>query len=191
MSEELTKVIHVAVIVVLAVMFRFLALGVISRSVRRITAAAPVAGRVLPERDAPWRASARIATAETMLSSVATVMIGVVALLLILGEFDINLGPLLAGASVVGIAIGVGAQTLVKDLVAGLLILLEDQFGIGDRIESGMAVGTVERITLRSTLLRADNGALWHIPNGAMTAVLNLSKTLPLDEEEGSTTAEQ
>jgi small-conductance mechanosensitive channel len=108
--------------------------------------------------------------------ALGTALIGVVALSL-LSIFGIAVTPLLAGAGVVGIAIGFGAQTLVRDILSGFFYLLEDVFRIGDYIEGGSAKGTVERITLRSTRLRAQNGNVWHVNNGEVIRVANKSQS--------------
>ena len=93
-----------------------------------------------------------------------------------LGELGINLAPLIAGAGIAGIAIGFGAQNLVKDCVSGLFMLIEDQYGIGDVVDLGVATGAVERITLRTTVLRGQDGTVWHVPNGEIRRVGNRSK---------------
>jgi small conductance mechanosensitive channel len=95
---------------------------------------------------------------------------------MILAELGVNLGPLIAGAGIAGVAIGFGAQSLVKDFLAGIFMLVEDQFGVGDIIDAGDTTGTVEAITLRTTRLRDVNGTVWHIPNGSFTRVGNLSQ---------------
>jgi len=127
------------------------------------------------------RASMRTETLGTALRSVAGLAIYSVALVWILSTLGIDLGPLLAGAGVVGVALGFGAQNLVKDFLAGMFILLEDQYGIGDIVDVGdvsnpVASGVVESISLRSTRLRDVNGTLWHIPNGEIRAVGNKSQ---------------
>ena len=100
------------------------------------------------------RVAARASTVEAMGKSLTTWIVGIVATLMVLGELDINLAPLLAGAGIAGIAIGFGAQNLVRDVLAGFFVLVEDQYGVGDSIDAGAASGTVERISLRSTQLR-------------------------------------
>ncbi len=127
------------------------------------------------------RASMRTETLGTALRSVAAVGIYGIALVWILSTLGIDLGPLLAGAGVVGVALGFGAQNLVKDFLAGMFILLEDQYGIGDIVDVGdvsnpVASGVVESISLRSTRLRDVNGTLWHVPNGEIRAVGNKSQ---------------
>jgi len=108
--------------------------------------------------------------------SVLSITIWVLGGLLILGELDINLAPLLAGAGVAGIAIGFGAQALIRDYLAGFFIVLEDQYAVGDIVDLGHATGEVERITLRFTRLRDLEGKVWFIPNGEVQRVANLSK---------------
>ncbi len=117
--------------------------------------------------------------ARTLASVVVSVLAGVlwfVGFLLILGEVEIELAPLLAGAGVAGIAIGFGAQTLIRDLLAGFFIILEDQYAVGDIVDLEHAVGSVERVTLRFTRLRDYEGKVWFIPNGEVRRVGNLSK---------------
>ena len=98
------------------------------------------------------------------------------ALLQILPVFGINIGPLLASAGVAGLAIGFGAQTLVKDVINGFFILMENQYEVGDVIRTGGITGTVEDMTLRKTLVRDDQGALSTIPNSTITVVSNLTR---------------
>src|SRR5439155_11376125 len=86
------------------------------------------------------------------------------------------LGPLLAGAGIVGVAIGFGAQTLVKDFLSGMFMLIEDQFGVGDVIDAGFASGVVEGVSLRTTRLRDVEGTVWHIPNGEIHRIANKSQ---------------
>lgn len=103
-----------------------------------------------------------------------------VTLLLLLGEFGISLGPLLAGAGIVGVALGFGAQSLVRDFLSGFFILLENQFGVGDVIDisapGGLVSGTVEDLSLRTTSLRAFDGTLQVVPNGNIQFLGNKSK---------------
>ncbi len=122
------------------------------------------------------RAAARAETLSSVLRSLATVMIWSLAILMILGEFEINLGPLIAGAGIAGVALGFGAQSLVKDFLTGIFMLIEDQYGVGDIIDVGEAVGEVEAVTLRTTKLRALDGSAWHVPNGEIARVGNLSQ---------------
>ncbi|MGH9185962.1 MAG: mechanosensitive ion channel family protein [Acidimicrobiales bacterium] len=122
------------------------------------------------------RAAARAKTIGSVLRSVATLVIYTIAILLVLGELNINLAPLIAGAGVVGIALGFGAQSLVKDFLSGIFMLIEDQYGVGDIVDVGEANGVVEAVTLRSTRLRDVNGTVWHVPNGEIRRVGNKSQ---------------
>jgi small conductance mechanosensitive channel len=122
------------------------------------------------------RAAARAQTITGVLRSVATGFIGVFALIYILGVLGLNLGPLIAGAGVVGVALGFGAQSLVRDFLSGFFMLIEDHFGVGDVVDLGEASGTVEQVTLRVTRLRDQNGTVWHVPNGEVRRVGNKSQ---------------
>jgi small conductance mechanosensitive channel len=127
-----------------------------------------------PETSA--RRDARANSISVMLTSTAIVVIWTIALLTVLGIVGIDLRPLIAGAGIAGVALGFGAQSLVKDCIAGLFMLLEDQYGIGDVVDLGEAVGVVEDISLRTTVLRGIDGTVWHVPNGVVQRVGNKSQ---------------
>lgn len=119
---------------------------------------------------------AREDTLKSILSTTATVFIWVVAVMVVLGQFNVNLGPLIASAGIAGLAIGFGAQSLVKDVVTGTFILLENQYRVGDVVELNQTVsGSVEKFTLRETVLRDLDGMLHHIPNGEITLATNMT----------------
>ena len=122
----------------------------------------------------------RATTLTNALSTAVVVVIWVVAVLMVLGKLGQNLAPLLASAGVAGVALGFGAQSLVKDTLTGFFILLENQFGVGDVVEvqttSGPVSGKVESLTLRVTTLRAFDGTLHIVPNGNVTVVSNKSR---------------
>jgi moderate conductance mechanosensitive channel len=122
------------------------------------------------------RAAARAETLGLVLRSIASSVIWTIAFITILGELGINLGPLIAGAGLAGVALGFGAQSLVKDFLAGIFMLVEDQYGVGDVIDAGEATGTVEAVSLRTTRLRDVNGTVWHLPNGQILRVGNMSQ---------------
>jgi hypothetical protein len=122
------------------------------------------------------RRKQRVQALGAILRSGASVTIFAIAGFVILGDLSINLAPLLASASVVGVAVGFGAQSLVRDYLAGIFMLVEDQYGVGDVITIGDATGTVENVTLRVTRLRDVNGIVWHIRNGGVEAVGNESQ---------------
>ncbi len=119
------------------------------------------------------RRTQRARTVGSVLRSTAAVVIGSIAVLLVLDTLHVNIAPFIASAGVVGVALGFGAQSLVKDFLSGLFMLLEDQYGVGDVVDLGPATGTVEAVALRVTKIRDSNGTLWYIPNGTMTRVAN------------------
>jgi small-conductance mechanosensitive channel len=122
------------------------------------------------------RRKQRVRALGAILRSAASVTIFVIAGFAVLGDLGINLAPLLASAGVVGVAIGFGAQNLVRDYLSGVFMLVEDQYGVGDVITVGDATGTVENVTLRITRVRDVNGIVWHIRNGAIETVGNESQ---------------
>jgi small-conductance mechanosensitive channel len=96
---------------------------------------------------------------------------------MILGEFGFNLGPIIASAGVIGVALGLGAQTLVRDILSGIFMLIEDQYGVGDKVDVLDVKGTVEKVGLRITTVRDENGTLWYLRNGEILKVGNLSQS--------------
>lgn len=129
------------------------------------------AGGLLSERHRQ-----RTATLGSLLKSVTTFVVFVLALLTIMAEVGLPLGPLLASAGVGGVALGFGAQSLVKDFLSGIFMIVEDQYGVGDVIDTGEAIGTVEDVTLRVTRLRDGTGVVWYIRNGEITRIANRSQ---------------
>jgi small-conductance mechanosensitive channel len=121
-------------------------------------------------------------TVQPLLRSVGKLVIGCVAIMGALSELGLNIAPLLASAGVVGIAVGFGAQTLVKDLFSGACFLIEDVFRVGDYIEAGTAKGTVEKITFRTVALRHQNGPLHFVPYGSLGSVRNNSRDWVIDK---------
>jgi moderate conductance mechanosensitive channel len=124
----------------------------------------------------PLRAASRAQTIALVLKSTASIVIYSIAVLTALSEVGINLAPLIAGAGIAGVALGFGAQSLVKDFLSGLFMLAEDQYGVGDVIDVGEATGTVEVVNLRTTKLRAVDGTVWYVPNGEIRRVGNMSQ---------------
>ncbi|GGX54600.1 mechanosensitive ion channel family protein [Streptomyces fructofermentans] len=112
----------------------------------------------------------------SVLRSVASFLIMGTAALMILGTFEINLAPLLASAGVAGVAIGFGARNLVTDFLSGVFMILEDQYGVGDTVDAGVASGEVIEVGLRVTKLRGDNGEIWYVRNGEVKRIGNLSQ---------------
>jgi small conductance mechanosensitive channel len=112
----------------------------------------------------------------SVLRSVASFLIMGTAALMVLATFEINLAPLLASAGVAGVAIGFGARNLVTDFLSGVFMILEDQYGVGDTIDAGVASGEVIEVGLRVTKLRGDNGEIWYVRNGEVKRIGNLSQ---------------
>ncbi|WP_327175843.1 mechanosensitive ion channel family protein [Streptomyces sp. NBC_01335] len=112
----------------------------------------------------------------SVLRSVTSFLILGTAALMILGAFEINLAPLLASAGVAGVALGFGARNLVTDFLSGVFMILEDQYGVGDTVDAGVASGEVIEVGLRVTKLRGDNGEIWYVRNGEVKRIGNLSQ---------------
>ena len=125
------------------------------------------------------RVSQKEQRAETLgqiIITTGSIVIYVIILLMILSLFGIDIRPILAGAGVIGLAIGFGAQSLVKDFVSGLFILVENQYGMGDEVKIGSFEGKVIRITMRSTVLQNEEGKTYYISNGLIKDVTNMSQ---------------
>ena len=122
------------------------------------------------------RRKQRVRALGSVLNSIASIVIVFIGGYIVLGDFGIDLAPLLASAGVVGVAIGFGAQSLVKDYLSGIFMLVEDQYGVGDVITVDGATGTVENVTLRLTRMRDVNGIVWHVRNGSIDTVGNESQ---------------
>ena len=133
-------------------------------------------GKLLMEERELKRASARAETIGLVLRSIGVAAVWMVAVFMILGQLDIDLAPLIAGAGIGGLALGFGAQSIVKDFLSGLFMLIEDQYGVGDIVDVGSATGTVEKVSLRSTTIRDVKGTVWHVPNGVISRVGNSSQ---------------
>lgn len=142
------------------------------------------------------RTRQRTATMASILRSIAGFVIGTVVVLTILAQLGIPMGPLLASAGVGGVALGFGAQSLVKDFLAGISMIVEDQYGVGDFIDTGQVSGTVEEVGLRVTRLRDLSGMVWYVRNGEITRIGNHSQgwstamvDLPVSYDEDPTEA--
>src|SRR3954470_18931461 len=122
------------------------------------------------------RRTQRAETIGAVVRSIVSITIWSIAVLTVLEILGISLGPLIAGAGIAGVALGFGAQSLVKDFLSGMFMLIEDQFGVGDVIDVGDALGTVEAVSLRTTRVRSVDGTLWHVPNGEIHRVGNKSQ---------------
>jgi small conductance mechanosensitive channel len=182
----LLKPLKIILVLLIAMVARFLLHRAIDRLVRSTSnGSVPTILRPLRERiptaatDAgvfPERRRQRAEAVGSVLRSAVTAVIFSIATLLVLDELGFNLAPLLASAGIVGVAIGFGAQTLVKDLLSGLFMLLEDQYGVGDTVDVGEATGVVEAVGLRITTVRDGQGIVWYIRNGEIIRVGNKSQ---------------
>lgn len=158
----------VLILVVAAVLGR-----VASRALKRVIGAGQ---RRSPLRANSPRATTRAETVGDVVGNLARAAILTIGVLMALGQLGVNLAPLIAGAGIVGVALGFGAQSLVRDFLAGLFILFEDQYGVGDTIDlGGDVVGVVEEVNLRVTRLRGGDGTVYFVPNGEIRRVGNTS----------------
>lgn len=119
------------------------------------------------------RRDQRSSTISSVLNTLASVIIWGTALLMALTVIGVNIGPLLASAGIAGVALGFGAQTLVKDYISGIFLIIEDQYGIGDEVEIGTVRGIVEAVALRTTRVRDGDGVVWYVRNGEILTVAN------------------
>jgi small-conductance mechanosensitive channel len=122
------------------------------------------------------RQKERAKTTSTVLKSTLNGVIWLIAIFMILAEFGLNLGPLIASAGVIGVALGLGAQTLVRDILSGIFMLVEDQYGVGDKVNVLDVKGVVETVGLRITTVRDGNGTIWYLRNGEILKVGNKSQ---------------
>ena len=164
----LTPLRIVAIVVVAIVLTVVLRRSIVTRLLRRTV------GLSTAERS---RIDARHRALDSALRSAVVGVVWSAAVITIIGEVGVNIGGVLATATVIGGAIAFGAQTLIRDIIAGLFVLAEDQYGVGDQVDLGHATGEVEQITLRSVRLRDGEGRVWHVAHGNVVRVGNLSKS--------------
>jgi small conductance mechanosensitive channel len=164
----LLRPLKILLVLVAAAMVSRVAARTIRRGLRTALARSPL-------RAQSPRAQQRATTLGDVLAGLARTIIMGIAVLIILDELGLNLAPLLAGAGIAGIAIGFGAQSLVKDFVSGFFVIVEDQYGVGDVVDLGGTKGTVEELTIRVTRLRSVDGTVWFVPNGEVRTVGNTS----------------
>lgn len=165
----LLHVAKVAMILLVALVLARVGSHLVRRSLRGLAARSPL------HAGSP-RAEQRAETMGGVIAGLTRAAIWVVATLLAIGELGFNLAPFLATASVVGVAVGFGAQSLVRDFLAGFFILVEDQYGVGDTVTAVDVTGTIEAINLRVTRMRAADGTVWFVPNGEIRKVGNAAK---------------
>ncbi len=174
--------IRIVLIVVIAVLLRVVVHRAIRRIVRRAIAS-PTVPEAIRQRlidQAPAiaaeRRRQRSETVGSVLRSISSAVILGIAFTTVLGELGVDLGPIIASAGIIGLAVGFGAQNLVKDFLTGIFMILEDQYGVGDAIDVGEATGVVEAVGLRTTRLRSVDGTVWHVRNGEIVRVGNMSQ---------------
>jgi moderate conductance mechanosensitive channel len=182
-ADSLAKPIRILVVLLVAWILVRITRVFTARFVRHLSGGveklASIRGGVALVDTGPMSQARRTQRAETIgavVRSLITIVIWSIAVLTILETLGINLAPLIAGAGIAGIALGFGAQSLVRDFLSGMFMLMEDQFGVGDVIDVGVATGTVEGVSLRTTRLRDIDGVVWHIPNGTILRVGNKSQ---------------
>ncbi|MDR1824346.1 MAG: mechanosensitive ion channel family protein [Bifidobacteriaceae bacterium] len=167
----LDRPLAIAVILVCAVVLHI----VVHRLIRRVTrrmAAVPTP-KTLAGTYPAARKEARVKTVGHVFDSIASVVIWVLAISLVLERCGVNVGLIATSVGLAGLGFGLGAQAFVKDVLAGLFMIIEDQYGIGDTIDIGPATGEVVGMTLRVTTLRDADGVLWYVPNGQVTRIGN------------------
>jgi small-conductance mechanosensitive channel len=178
---------RIAAIVVGAFVLRLVLLRLIDRFVARLSEPKPEPGLLTRTTQnarevigadvvAAERRSTRATSLGQLAKNLTSVIILVVAVIMVLAELGFNLAPLIAGAGVIGVALGFGAQSVVADFLSGVFMLLEDQYGVGDVVDLGEAAGVVEDVHLRVTRLRAVDGTVWYVRNGEVIRVGNMSQ---------------
>lgn len=175
--SEWSLLINITVILVIAIAAKMLLRFATRRAVRTIIGGVSKVQRtdvdtVLAEQ----RLAQRTKTIASVLDNFATWAITITAIVMVLSELGVNVGALIAVSTVIGAAIGFGAQTLVKDLISGLFIVFEDQYGVGDKVQLDGVTGIVERVGLRVTEVRDENAVLWFLRNGEILKVGNFSQ---------------
>jgi len=170
----IAKPFSIAVIIVLGLIARW----VLNKLITRVVSRSP-GGR---GHRSPLVAERRRQRAETMASvlrSIASFAIFSIVAIMVIGQLGYNVAPLIASAGLVGVALGFGAQSLVKDFLSGIFMFFEDQFGVGDTIIIGETTGVVEVLALRITRLRGEDGTTWYVRNGEILRVGNISQANP------------
>ncbi|MEI6649287.1 MAG: mechanosensitive ion channel domain-containing protein [Actinomycetes bacterium] len=163
---------HILAIIAIALVVRNLGARAIAKAINRLSEADIVPG----PKHSGHRQKERAKTAGTVLRSAMNAAIILISATMVLSEFGLNLGPLIASAGVIGVALGLGAQTIVRDVLAGIFMLIEDQYGVGDEVEALEIKGVVESVGLRITTIRSTDGSLWYLRNGEILKLGNRSQ---------------
>lgn len=192
-SEVSDNLIGFGVMLVVALLLWFIGRAAINGLTRAVERGAPVSDararralskariklpdpNTIEERLEAERRRQRAGTLRKVLKSALAVLLIVLVLMTGLATLGVPIGPMLASAGIVGVALGFGAQSLVKDVLSGTFMLMEDQYGVGDVVDLGEAIGSVEEVGLRSTRLRALDGTVWYVPNGEIRRVGNMTR---------------
>jgi moderate conductance mechanosensitive channel len=182
-ADAIAKPLRIALVVLLAWLVARVLRRVVTRGATHLRDAPRVSpfvgattGAELLDDLARQRHAQRVDTLSAVLRNAVTILVWLVATLVILSDLGVDMAPLLASAGVATVVIGFGAQQVVRDYLAGLFMLMEDQYGVGDVIDMGEATGTVEWVSLRVTRLRDVEGVVWWVPNGQVTRVGNQSQ---------------
>ena len=169
-AELVVRIVLIALAALVAIIALRIGVNVGVRHVVEHRSAA--SGGLLP----PEGLEGRVRTVGQLIVRVGAAIILVIAVLMVLGELGINIGPAIAGLGLVGIAVGLGAQTLVRDWLAGIFVVLENQYSYGDLVRVAGVEGTVEEFSLRRTLLRDADGSFHSVPNGQILVATRLSR---------------
>jgi small conductance mechanosensitive channel len=175
--SEWALLIHIVVILLVAIVAKIILSFATKRAVRTIIGGVSKVQRTdVDTVMAEQRLAQRTKTIASVLDNFATWAITITAVVMVLSELGVNVGALIAVSTVIGAAIGFGAQTLVKDLISGIFIVFEDQYGVGDKVQLDGVTGVVERVGLRVTEVRDENSVLWFLRNGEILKVGNFSQ---------------
>lgn len=184
-SEVLEAALLIAILISAGLIAKYVIHKVIQRMIKRVEDAPPDdflgskrAAKVVFGAAGVYseRRVQRAQTLGSLAESIATVVIWVIITLMVLSELGLDIAPLIASAGIAGVALGFGAQNLVKDFLGGIFMLMEDQYGVGDVVDLGEATGTVEHVGLRVTRLRDVNGTVWYVRNGEVLRSGNFSQ---------------
>jgi small conductance mechanosensitive channel len=163
----------IVVSILVLVLLRWLIHRTIDRIARGYQSESLTGGLLKVDPVVAERRAQRARTLGTVLRSTSSIVVGTLAVLLVLGDLGVDLAPFIASAGIVGVALGFGAQSLVKDFLSGTFMLLEDQYGVGDTVDFAVVRGTVEEVALRVTKVRDSAGTLWYLRNGDIARVGN------------------
>lgn len=169
-SWVLTPGLRIALVLLIAYLANRFALGLVKKITERL-----IRKRISPT-DPKTMNEKRIDTLKRAFGSIFSTIIWVLAILTLLPVFGINIGPILAVLGIGGLALGLASQAVIKDYISGIMILLEDQFRVGEKIEAGGKTGYVEDFNLRRTVLRGESGELFYVPNSQIIITANFKR---------------